>query len=258
MINPNSHTACKNCIFAIYEGNTQVDCKVGRIEQYRSLNSETVMEVFDNEKEFYVINNRICLYYRNKIHYCLAPYDDISEIKSIVRKAMQVKYQFIIIYKQDQDIQHLDITLSSLDKQSISPQILTVINRNLDQVSNKSILHDLEYRSHIWKVHGAINLDLSDEAYVDIVFDATKNKSYSFYITCNAGSCLPNDFIANLDHAINDELQTFHMIVDDDIEIVPKHIHEIFGGNSFDILLKNKIDSDQIKSMAELCQTIQK
>jgi len=47
-------TSCKNCIFSIYEGDTQKDCQFDRINKFKSL--DKVIEAYDNEKEFYVIN----------------------------------------------------------------------------------------------------------------------------------------------------------------------------------------------------------
>ena len=50
-------TACKNCVFAVYDGDTQVDCSMGRISKYQDLGM--VIDAYDEEKEFYVING-IC------------------------------------------------------------------------------------------------------------------------------------------------------------------------------------------------------
>jgi len=47
-------TACKDCLFAVYDGNTQTDCSMGRIEKWRE--KDAVIEAYDNDKEFFVIN----------------------------------------------------------------------------------------------------------------------------------------------------------------------------------------------------------
>jgi len=47
-------TACKECLFAIYDGVTQIDCGVGRIKQWQD--KDLVIEAYDDDKEFYVIN----------------------------------------------------------------------------------------------------------------------------------------------------------------------------------------------------------
>jgi hypothetical protein len=52
-------TSCKDCLFAKYEGNTQVDCMAGRL----SLFGDSVVEVYDDEKEFCVIT-RACNMFR--------------------------------------------------------------------------------------------------------------------------------------------------------------------------------------------------
>lgn len=57
-------TNCKNCVFAIYDNNekpTQIGCHHDRIQKYKP----DIIEAYDEEKEFYVIN-RLCLYYREQ------------------------------------------------------------------------------------------------------------------------------------------------------------------------------------------------
>jgi hypothetical protein len=52
-------TSCKNCIFAIYDGKTQIGCEDNRIEKF----GDEVIEVYDDSREFYVIK-RLCNLYR--------------------------------------------------------------------------------------------------------------------------------------------------------------------------------------------------
>lgn len=53
----NYETACKECLFAIYDGKTQTGCTLGRIEKFQDL--EQVIDAYDDSKEFYVIKG-IC------------------------------------------------------------------------------------------------------------------------------------------------------------------------------------------------------
>jgi hypothetical protein len=53
-------TSCKNCIFAIYSGLTQVGCFANRIDKF---DKTDIIEAYDNEKEFYVVN-KFCNLYR--------------------------------------------------------------------------------------------------------------------------------------------------------------------------------------------------
>ena len=50
-------TACKNCLFAVYDHKTQIGCQLGRLEKY--IERDEVIEAFDDEAEFYVIQG-IC------------------------------------------------------------------------------------------------------------------------------------------------------------------------------------------------------
>ena len=52
-------TSCKNCIFAIYDQNTQIGCEDNRITKF----GDDVIEAYDDSKEFYVIE-RLCNLYR--------------------------------------------------------------------------------------------------------------------------------------------------------------------------------------------------
>jgi hypothetical protein len=53
-------TSCKSCVFATYDDKTQIGCLHERIEKFRP----NVIEAYDEEKEFYVING-LCNLYRN-------------------------------------------------------------------------------------------------------------------------------------------------------------------------------------------------
>jgi hypothetical protein len=55
-------TSCKNCIFALYEDQTQTGCYASRIYKYQKL--DKVVEAYDNDKEFYVVKS-FCNMYRN-------------------------------------------------------------------------------------------------------------------------------------------------------------------------------------------------
>jgi hypothetical protein len=57
-------TSCKDCIFSVYHKNTQTGCLVDRIETYKNIDKDLVIEAYDNEKEFFVVN-RFCNYYQN-------------------------------------------------------------------------------------------------------------------------------------------------------------------------------------------------
>lgn len=54
------HTPCKNCVAAVYKNHTQTDCYFKQLDKFK----ENVLEVYDGEKEFFVIDKKKCMYYR--------------------------------------------------------------------------------------------------------------------------------------------------------------------------------------------------
>lgn len=58
---PFKQTSCKDCIFAIYDDKTQIGCEDDRINKFK----DSVIEAYDDDKEFYVID-RICNLHRKK------------------------------------------------------------------------------------------------------------------------------------------------------------------------------------------------
>lgn len=57
------HTPCKSCVFAKYDNNTQNGCELNYLDKYRTKNA-SILEAYDDEKEFYIINGKKCMGYR--------------------------------------------------------------------------------------------------------------------------------------------------------------------------------------------------
>lgn len=57
------HTPCKQCVFATYDNITQIGCALNYLDKYR-FNNIDILEAYDEDKEFYVINGKKCLGYR--------------------------------------------------------------------------------------------------------------------------------------------------------------------------------------------------
>ena len=240
-INYNIHTSCRDCFFADYDGSTQkyLGCKIHRLNLYYP---GDIIECFDEEKEFYVINNNICLFCRRDI-----PKDiDVDTIYNHIREQIKIRYHLIIINRSDIDV--LSSTLSSVKAQDIAPIIVTVINYNKD-ISDLVLGETLNnYHFLNWRIAKPFNPDLTQEDYIDLAIDGTKQKiKYNFYIVINAGFIIPQNFVRKIDALVNDELIKFVMITPDNDKngmVVPLMTHEMYGGNSHGLYLLTKIEAD--------------
>ena len=60
------HTPCLGCTFMTNEEHKQIGCQVGRIEKYREQGADVIDVYDDNGNEFFVVNDRLCVYKRDK------------------------------------------------------------------------------------------------------------------------------------------------------------------------------------------------
>lgn len=60
------HAACRDCVFASYDGDTQIDCLAGELALHLKNPHVKVEECTDNVKNFYVINGSACRFQRNE------------------------------------------------------------------------------------------------------------------------------------------------------------------------------------------------
>lgn len=129
------HTPCKDCCFAVYENNgiTQAECRLNLIDKYINLGVK-VVEVYDDDKEFYVVEGRKCLFYRTDDWF-----DDNYEEK--LKEEMQIKYAAVIYIDENQSFEDAKPTILSLFNSSILPvNIIITYKNNSRQLSNKNNL----------------------------------------------------------------------------------------------------------------------
>lgn len=83
--NKKIQTSCKECLFAVYGDKTQIGCQFDKLNKFDNNN---IIEAYDDEKEFYVID-RLCNHYRdNKWNNGIAD-------KNKVEKETQVSFDIL-------------------------------------------------------------------------------------------------------------------------------------------------------------------
>jgi hypothetical protein len=166
------HTNCKNCVFAKYENNTQTSCHMEMIAKYREQDNSCVLEVYDEEKEFYVINQKKCLGYKENKYFIKRDMENatIEEKIDHIKKTWSIKYLSVIDCR-NKNRYDLERILSKLKNSNVVPThvlIITHRNNNTDhqdfyKVLNKSglkwTIKSLQYpdQDQIVTVHQIIN-----------------------------------------------------------------------------------------------------
>lgn len=166
------HTPCKSCVFAIYDNQTQTGCSLSYLEGYKE--EGLLLEAYDEDKEFYIINSKKCIGYRenkwfdqfnmsnstveekilkfyetNKLHYLLfidlknITYDQLDDICNQVSLSVSQPKKIIFI-RHNNEI--LDFTYEKIEKLikkyniNYTWRIQTMLD---DSLSSIEILHNI-------------------------------------------------------------------------------------------------------------------
>lgn len=122
------HTSCKNCIFADYNGKIQDGCHKSALAKYKQLGNK-IIEVYDDDKEFFVIEKRKCIHYRPPSWIDFNYYSDEEYWQGIEYKLqteLQLQYTAIIYISPTQSFDDAKPTLLSLFN-SIAPQSIVIV-----------------------------------------------------------------------------------------------------------------------------------
>lgn len=208
------HTPCKKCAFAKYDNNTQIDCYLNLISKYRDKNIE-ILEAYDNEKEFYIINGKKCFGYRENSWFDKKNLSHLSLDEKIahIKNSSFIHYLLIVDLKKfstDQDLEQLESQLSSL---TIKPRkIILVRYQNDDKNHEFDKLKRLLEQSNLgceWRIQTV----LDDKNYLDHMHELSNlNKKYR--LVCGIINQSTNlDKIVNKANAlIYDELSHFEVL----------------------------------------------
>lgn len=188
------HTPCKNCIFAQYDGKTQNGCFLNRIEIFKKNNVE-VLEVYDNEEEFYVINKKRCLFFRDKEWMNQKNISSLEEAKESVEEQTLLKYICVLYLENDTSKDEFDRIVSDLLMQTILPKGIMVVKNHYEKYE-LSIKNDitpiLNATSIPWRLQNFIDESMTEEQKIKAIIKSapldrfyylvypSKYKNYSF------------------------------------------------------------------------------
>ena len=219
------HTACKLCIFAEYEDDLQVGCQAEMIGKYTEAGAE-IIEVYDDEKKFYVLNNRRCMMQRLPLWAAEVPENERIER---ARKEGQIKYQVVISCKNG-DYGSLANTVYSLIDQTVPPSHITVLSP--DSAEQMGALYLLQDCGIPWKLSHTLE-EASTMRWVDLLL---KSCSFPFIGIFNDGVDVPKDTFEKIDNYINDDLKSFLVLTpnsNNDGLIIPFSIYNDFKATNF-------------------------
>ncbi len=243
------YTSCKQCVFAEYKNNTQTGCKLNKIEDYRDANVE-ILEMYDEEKEFFFVNGRFCLFFRSKE---LMEKYPVNTWEEMVKLQTKVPYSVILFLNKDDTLKQLKKSIKQLKEQEIKPNLITIVNKQYlnyvedpDKYIKPSKILELLTNSNIHKysLKNVYDGDLIDRDLIDLTYDSNKDKPYPFYVVFKVGNEIPKNFSKEFNDAILIKMMQLGFAKPiDDLHgmIVNKIAHKKHGGNSFGVFIEDKI-----------------
>jgi hypothetical protein len=242
------HTSCKDCAFAVFSGKTQTGCSANILERYRKTGAEIIEAYDDNGKEFFVIDNKLCPYHREKEW---AKKYSKSELLNIVGSQTKSPYQAMVLHRKGASQEELASTLKSLADQFNPPNIVSIISMQQPDsiyklnIDLENIVKEYEDRFD-WRIQNILNSETTDRQSIDLAIDGTYFKySFPYYLVFESGFEVPKDFTEELHNSIMFEGK--QMVFCHPLEgsmngmLVNRLLHRKHTGNAFNIHIEDKL-----------------
>lgn len=215
---------CKNCVFAVYEEDTQTSCKHDRIRLFEEIGAE-IIEAYDNDKEFFVIKNRKCNLYREPAWGKQYPK---RKWKEQARKEIVFPFDLIIEMRSGQNTHDLAMTLGSINEDIPPRTVIVVLAYGFDEKEVPNILASMKSLGFPWKLDRITDPDVNT---LDVAF---KNVKQTYYGVFQAGYTIPHNFFTIINEFMNEKMGRFSCLEPDQNSnglVVQTLVHRDLGGN---------------------------
>jgi hypothetical protein len=188
-------TSCKNCAFAVYDGKTQKSCSFDRIGHF----GDSIVEAYDDQKEFYIIN-KFCNYYRDKAW----GYSEADKEKTKKESALSFDVVFDCSNLSQEKIQNIIHSINSIDYYDKKVNFILLqlkINDRYDDI-NKEIIDIYP------KLKRAVTVSICDSmsSFMHQLLLKTKHTYHVFVKTNNQ---FDNNSLYTANDLVNKELKKF-------------------------------------------------
>lgn len=211
------HTSCKNCVFSTYEGITQKGCSLNYISKYKEKNTE-IIEAYDEEKEFYIINDKKCLGYRENKWF--VQYDlEHASLEEKIKKFEELNHiqYLLMIDLKNFNIESLETLKNSLRDCIIKPEKIIFIRYQSSNLFPYDILKKFCEDAQIkgkWRIQTMVDDEMSS---MDILHNTINlNKGYRFILSINNPTTDINNIIIKADTIVYKDLDSIVAIKNND------------------------------------------
>jgi hypothetical protein len=213
IINP-IHTCCKRCVFAQYEEKTQTGCLLNYIDKYKNIGSE-ILEAYDEDLEFYIINNKKCLGYREDTYFKKIGMENnsIDQKISHIKETSKLNYLCLVNLREFDNMQFNNL-LEEFQNVSILPQKIIFI-RYMDQspLFEYHMIQDFLDKTSIngqWRLQTMLSTEMSNEQILHSTINL--NKKYRFILSIEEADGCVSSIIEKANKIVYEDLGQFQII----------------------------------------------
>ncbi len=226
------HTSCRDCQFAVYDVlPTQTGCELGRTDRYRE--QGCLVEAYDEECEFYVVDGRACNAFRKLGSPWLnAGEDPVARVKSEIG----TKVGYVIIASAQSTPEQVVKTAKAVLTQCPPPEGIVMAHPEGLPSPGKfnAALFAALGNNVTWRMTCVLGTPFRGEL-VDAAVERLGRGNW--YAVFNAGDEVPAGFAAKLEEALNERMEQFCAVKGDEngsglLVQTAFHKHPMVGGNS--------------------------
>lgn len=225
------HTPCKECVFAKYDNNTQIGCSLKYLDIYKA-QSVDILEAYDNDLEFYIINGKKCMGYRENTWFVKAGLENatLEEKIAYYNSLNKLNYLLVINFKEiGVSEESKNNLLNSLIDLPIKPaKIVFIRDQELSHNTTYASINDLMNRAKIncpWRIQSMVDDNISNANILHSVI--CLNKQYRFI-------CHIRSVPTSLHHIINIGNEIVHTKLDKfNVLSLPDHSCVLFPGGVY-------------------------
>ncbi len=198
------HTACLGCVHAISVGKTQTGCKFGRLDKFRD-NGAEIVEVYDLEdNEFFVINNRVCMWKRSQDWVDRYGVMSDEKQKKIIREESKLAIHMVV--DTADSIDEIKATVKSINAMIDKPSEVTFVRRFDSELRPPSIIAELKELGCKWHLTNYTDEDMD-------IDDTLHSLRYPYFFYVKAGRSIPADYLTMLNDMVHYDLFRFAYIL---------------------------------------------
>ena len=244
------HTACKDCIFAEYINITQTGCKIGELDKLRNHGIE-IVEAYDNDKEFFIINKTKCLYCRGK-DWSLAN-TTLEKQVAHIKKCIQIVYEIIIV--ANDNIEDLELTIRSALEQTVPPKQITILRKNNCKILPSQLYYLCTTLPIKWKVENCIRISDDDVELLDIIIPFSQNPMCAMFY---AGFKIPETTFEEINYQLHENFLRMTLLMPNSTGnglVIPSFIHKRYQG-SYNSPFIQKLKDDECPYLVPITQVV--